>query len=43
MLNSIEISISKALIDSVIIHGGFVLINNAQNQYDEVKQEINNL
>ena len=41
-LNSIEVLISKALIDSVIIHDQFVLINNVQKEYDEMKEEIKN-
>ena len=35
--NNIEILISKALIDSVISHDEFVLINNVQKEYDEMK------
>ena len=42
-LNSIEVLISKALIDSVISHDEFVLINNAIKEYDEMKGEIKNL
>ena len=42
-LNSIEVLISKALIDSVISHGEFVLINNVQKKYNEIKEEIKNL
>ena len=33
----------KALIDSVISHDEFVLINNVINEYDEIKKEIENL
>ena len=42
-LNSIEIVISKALIDSVISHDEFVLINNMTKEYEEMKEEIKNL
>ena len=43
MLNSIGILISNVLIDSVISHDEFVLINNVQKEYDEMKEEIKNL
>ena len=36
-LNVIEILISKALIDSVISHDEFVLINNVPKEYNEMK------
>ena len=39
-LNSIEVLISKTLIDSFISHYEFVLINNVQKEYDELKEEI---
>ena len=39
-LNSIEVSISKALIDSNISHGEFVLTNNMLEEYDNMKEEI---
>ena len=42
-LTSIEVLISKALIDSVISHDEFVLINNAIKEYDEMKGETKNL
>ena len=42
-LNSIEVLISKALIDSVVSHHKFVLINNILKEYDEMKEEIKNL
>ena len=42
-LNSMEVLISKALIDSVINHGEFVLINNMLKEYNEMKEEIKNL
>ena len=41
-LSSLEVLISKALIDSNISHGEFVLINVIK-EYDEMKEEINNL
>ena len=39
-LNKIEVSISKALIVSVISHDEFVLINNVLKEYNEIKEEI---
>ena len=39
-LHSIEVSISKALIDSVISHDEFTLINNFFKQYNKMKEEI---
>ena len=42
-LNSIEVLISKALIDSNISHDKFVLVNNMLKEYDDMKQEIKNL
>ena len=42
-LNSIEVLISKALIDSNISHDKFVLINNELKEYDNMKEEIKNL
>ena len=36
-LNSIEIVISKAFIDSVISHDEFILINNVRKEYEEKK------
>ena len=41
-LNSIEVLISKALIDSVINHDQFFLINNVLKEYNEMKEEIKN-
>ena len=41
-LNSIEVLISKALIDSVISHDEFVLIN-VLKEYNDTKKEIANL
>ena len=42
-LNSIEVLTSKALINSVISHDEFVLLNDALKEYDEIKEEIKNL
>ena len=42
-LNSREIPISKALIDSSIYHTEFVLINNVLKEYDDMKEEIKKL
>ena len=42
-LNSKEILISKNLIDSVIIHDEFILINNMLKKYNKMKEEIKNL
>ena len=42
-LNSIEVLISEALIDSVISHDEFFLINNVLKEYNEMKEEIKNL
>ena len=39
-LNSIEVLISKALINSVISHDEFVLINNVLKECNEMKEEI---
>ena len=39
-LNRIEVLIYKALIDSVISHEEFVLINNVLKEYDSIKEEI---
>ena len=39
-LNSIEILVSRALIDSVISHYEFFLINNVLNEYNKMKEEI---
>ena len=38
-LNSIEVLISKALIDSNMSHDEFVLINNVLKEYDNMKEE----
>ena len=42
-LNRIEALISKSLIDSVVIHDEFVLINNVLKEYNEMKEEIKHL
>ena len=42
-LNSIEVLISKVLIDPVISHDKFILINNVLKEYNEIKKEIKNL
>ena len=42
-LNSIEVLISNALIDSVISHNEFILINNVLKEYNKMKEEIKNL
>ena len=42
-LNSIEVLISKALIDYKFSHDEFVLINNVVKEYDEMKEKIKNL
>ena len=39
-LNKIEVSISKTLIDSVISHDKFVLINNVLQEYNGMKEEM---
>ena len=42
-LNSIEVLISKALIDSNNSHDDFVLINDVLKEYGNMKEEIKNL
>ena len=42
-LNSIEILIYKALIDSNISHDEFALINNVLKKYDDMKESMKNL
>ena len=37
MLNTIEVLISKALIDSYISHDEFVSVNNVLREYNEIK------
>ena len=41
-LNSIQVLISKALIDSVISHDELVLINNVLKEYVKMEEEIKN-
>ena len=42
MLNTIEVSISKAFIDSNISLDKFLSVNNLLNEYDDIKEEIKN-
>ena len=42
-LNNMEVLISKVLIDSNISHDEFVLINNVLKEYNDMKEEIENL
>ena len=42
-LNDIEVLISKALIDSLIGHDEFALINNVLKEHNKMKEEIKNL
>ena len=41
-LNSIEVLISKALINSYVSHDEFVSVNNVLREYYEMKEEIKN-
>ena len=41
-LNTIEVLISKALIDSNISHDKFVSLNNVFREYNEMKNEMKN-
>ena len=41
-LNSIEVLISEALIDSNINHNEFILINNVLKEFYDMKEEIKN-
>ena len=41
-LNTVEILISKAVIDSYISHDKFVSVNNVLKEYYEMKKEIKN-
>ena len=41
-LNSMEVLISKVLIDSVICHDEFVLINNVLKEYTKMEEENKN-
>ena len=38
-LNSIEVSISEVLVDSVISHDEFLLITNVIKEYSEIKKK----
>ena len=42
-LNSIDILIIQALINSYISHDKFVLVNNLLREYDDMKKKIKNL
>ena len=42
-LNSLEVLISKALIDSNISHDKFFLVNNMPKEFGDIKGEIKNL
>ena len=42
-LNNTEFLISKALVDSLVIHDEFVMINNVLKEYVEIKEETKNL
>ena len=41
-LSTIEVLVSKALVDSYIIHDKFVSVNNILREYNEIKEEIKN-
>ena len=41
-LNTIEVLISKALIDSYLSHDELVSVNNVSREYNEMKEEIKN-
>ena len=41
-LNSIEVFISKALVDSSIGHDELILINNVLKEFYDMKEEIKN-
>ena len=41
-LNTIEVLICKALIDSYISHDKFVLVNNVLREYYKINEEIRN-
>ena len=41
-LNSVEVLISKALIDLIISHDEFVLLNGLLKECNTMKEEINN-
>ena len=41
-LNSIQVLIYKALIDSNISQDEFILMNNVRKKYDNMKEEVKN-
>ena len=41
-LNTIEVLISQALVESYISHDKFVSVNNILREYNEIKEEIKN-
>ena len=41
-LNSLEVLISKTLIDSNISHVELILVNNVKKEFDDMKEEIKN-
>ena len=41
-LNTVEVLISKGLIDSNISDNEFIVINNVLKEYDDMKEEIEN-
>ena len=41
-LNTIEVIISKALIDPYISHDEFVAVNSLLREYNQMKEEIKN-
>ena len=41
-LNSIQVLIYKALIDSNISQDEFILMNNVRKKYDDMKEEVKN-
>ena len=41
-LNTIEVLITKALLDSCISYDKFVSVNNVLREYNEMKAKINN-
>ena len=41
-LNTIEVLITKALLDSCISYDEFVSVNNVLREYNEIKAKINN-
>ena len=40
-LNRIEVFISKALLDTNIIHDDFILVHNELKEYHEMQEELN--